>query len=78
MCPCECLSAFATAPAISEDHQALAGRLMLPKAMAEAAASLRSLVKVWVGSERESVVKLEGDMQWALIKERHSSQRSLL
>ena len=28
--------------------------------MAEMAASLRSLVKVWVASERESVVKLEG------------------
>ena len=33
---------------------------MLPKQMAEVAASLRSLVKVWVASERESVVKLEG------------------
>ena len=33
---------------------------MLPKGMAEVAASLRSLVKVWVASKRESVVKLEG------------------
>ena len=37
---------FATASATSEDHQALVGRLMLPKGMAEVAASLRSLVKV--------------------------------
>ena len=48
------------ASATSEDHHALAGRLMLPKGMAEVAGSLRSLVKVWVASERESVVKLEG------------------
>ena len=33
---------------------------MLPKGMAEVAASLRSLVKVWVASETEGVVKLEG------------------
>ena len=33
---------------------------MLPKGMAEVAASLRILIKVWVASERESVVKLEG------------------
>ena len=37
---------FATASAILGDHQALVGRLMLLKGMAEAAASLRSLVKV--------------------------------
>ena len=46
----------------------LAGWLMLPKGMAEVvAASLRSLVKVWVASERESVVKLEGVGQWVSI-----------
>ena len=37
---------FATASMTSEDHQALAGRLMLPNGMAEVEASLRSLVKV--------------------------------
>ena len=58
---------FATASATSGDHQALAGRLMLPKGMEEVAASLRSLVKVWVASERESVVKLEGVGQWVSI-----------
>ena len=51
----------------SEDNQALAGRLMLPKGMAEVAASLRSLVKVWVASERESIIKLEGGGQWVSI-----------
>ena len=40
---------------------------MLPKEMAEVAVSLRSLVKVWVASERESVVKLEGGGQWVSI-----------
>ena len=40
---------------------------MLPKEMAEMAALLRSLVKVWAASERESVVKLEGNEQWVLI-----------
>ena len=55
------------ASATSGDHQALAGRLMLPKGMAEVATSLRSLVKVWVVSERESVVKLEGVGQWVSI-----------
>ena len=49
------------------DHQALAGQLMLPKGMAEVAASLRSLVKVGVASERESVIKLEGVGQWVSI-----------
>ena len=44
---------FAMASVTSEDHQALAGRLVLPKRMAEVAASLRSLVKVWVASERK-------------------------
>ena len=58
---------FATAFATSEDHQALVGRLMLPKGMAEVEASLRSLVKVWVASERESVIKLEGGGQWVSI-----------
>ena len=48
---------FATASATLGDHQVLAGRLVLSKGMAEVAASLRSLVKVWVTSERESVVK---------------------
>ena len=33
---------------------------MLLKEMAEVAASLRSLVKVWVASESYNVVKLEG------------------
>ena len=37
---------------------------MLPKGME---ASLRSLAKVWVGSERESVEKLEGGGQWVSI-----------
>ena len=63
VCLCECLSA----PAISGDHHALAGQLMLPKGMAVAAASLRSLEKVWVASERENVVKLEGGGQWVSI-----------
>ena len=58
---------FATASATSGGHQALAGRLMLPKGMAEVAASLRSLVKVWMASERESVIKLEGVGQWVSI-----------
>ena len=58
---------FATASAISGDHQTLAGRLMLPKGMAEAAASLRSLIKVWMASERESIVKLERGGQWLSI-----------
>ena len=58
---------FATASATSRDHQALAGRLMLLKGMAEVAASLRSLVNVWVAPERESVVKLEGGGQWLSI-----------
>ena len=59
---------FATASATSEDHQVLAGRLMLPKPMEEVAVSLRSLVKVWVASERVlSVLKLEGVGQWVSI-----------
>ena len=37
---------FATASAISGSQQALAGQLMLPKGMVEAAASLKSLMKV--------------------------------
>ena len=41
---------------------------MLPKGMAEVVASLRSLVKVWVASERESIVKLEGGGQWVSIE----------
>ena len=40
---------------------------MLPKGMAEVAASLRSLVKVWVASERESFIKSEGGGQWVSI-----------
>ena len=40
---------------------------MLPKGMAEVAESLRSLVKVWVASGREIVVKLEGVGQWVSI-----------
>ena len=39
---------------------------MLPKEMAEVAASLRSLVKVWVASEREIVVKLGGGARRAV------------
>ena len=40
---------------------------MLPKEIAEVAASLRSLIKVWVALERENVAKLEGCGQWVSI-----------
>ena len=37
---------------------------MLPKGMKKMTASLRSLVKVWVASEIESVVKVEEGGKW--------------
>ena len=53
-------NAFQRFAAISGDHQALAGQLMLPKG----ASSLKILVKVWVASERESLAQIEESGQW--------------
>ena len=67
MHPCKSFQCFATASPISGNYQALEDQLMLPKGVVEVAASLRSLVKVWVALEREILVKIEENGHYRMV-----------
>ena len=67
VCFCKCLSAFRNGICDFRRPPGFSRAVDVAKRMAEVVTSLRSLVKVWVASERESVVKLEGGGQWVPI-----------
>ena len=64
VCLCKSLSAFCDGICDFRGPPGFSRAVDAAERNAEVAASLRSLVKVWVASERESVVKLEGVGQW--------------
>ena len=67
MCLCKCLSAFRDGICDFRRPPGFSRAVDAAKRNGRSGRIIEEFVKVWVASERESVVKLEGGGQWVSI-----------